>query len=165
MNLAEFSFDVTSEVNLQIVDNAVNTANKEIANRYDFRGSIAKITRENDALHLVAEDDYKIRAMTEMFRAKAAKQGIQIKFFDFSTKVDDSLGGNFKQQVPINQGISKEKGKEINIFIKDLKLKAHSQIQDNKIRVSGKSKDDLQKVMVALKGKDFGIALEFGNYR
>lgn len=163
--MAEFSFDVTSEVNLQIVDNAVNTANKEIANRYDFRGSVAKITREGDALNLVAEDDYKMRAMADMFRTKATKQGIQIKFFDFSNKIDDSLGGNLKQQVPIKQGISKEKGKEINVFVKELKLKVHSQIQDNKIRVSGKSKDDLQKTMAALKGKDFGIALEFGNYR
>ncbi|MBU0581128.1 MAG: DUF520 family protein [Candidatus Margulisbacteria bacterium] len=136
-----------------------------MANRYDFRGSIAKITREGEVLHLVAEDDYKLRAMADMFRTKATKQGIQIQFFDFSTKIDDSLGGNLKQQIPIKQGISKEKGKEINIFIKDLNLKVHSQIQDNKVRVASKSKDDLQKTMKALQGKDFGIALQFGNYR
>jgi len=163
--LAEFSFDVTSEVNLQNVDNAVNTTNKEIANRYDFRGSIAKITREAEILHFNAEDDYKLRAMADMFRAKATKQGIDLKFFDFNTKVEESLGGHLKQQIPIKQGIDKEKAKDINIFIKELKLKANSQIQDNKIRVASKSKDDLQKVIVALKGKDFGIALEFGNYR
>jgi cyclic-di-GMP-binding protein len=163
--LAEFSFDITSEADLQFVDNSINVTNKEVANRYDFKGSEAKIVRENDVLHLSAEDDYKIRAIADIFRAKATKQGIQLKFFDFTTKVEDALGSSFKQEVPIKQGVSKEKAKEINIFIKDQKLKVHSQIQDDKIRVSGKNKDDLQKTMNVLKGHDFGIAIEFGNYR
>ncbi len=163
--MAEFSFDVTSEVELQTVDNAINTTVKEISNRYDFRGSNAKIVREGTVLKLNAEDDYKLRAIADMFRAKATKQGIQLQFFDFNTKVEEALGGTLKQEVPIKQGIDKEKAKDINTFIKDLKLKATSQIQDNKIRVASKSKDDLQKVMQALRGHDFGIALQFGNYR
>jgi uncharacterized protein YajQ (UPF0234 family) len=163
--LAEFSFDVTSEVELQTVDNAINTTNKEISNRYDFRGSNAKITREGSVLHIAAEDDYKMRAIADMFRAKATKQGVSLLFFDFNTKIEQALGGAMKQEVPLKQGIDKEKAKDINLFIKDLKLKASSQIQDNKIRVASKSKDELQKVMNALREHDFGIALQFGNYR
>ena len=163
--MAEFSFDITSEVDLQLVDNALNTTSKEISNRYDFRGSNAKIVREENNILINAEDDYKLRAIADMFRAKATKQGIQLQFFDFETKQEEALGGALKQQVPIKQGIDKEKAKEINEYIRSLKLKANSQIQDNKIRVSGKNKDDLQAAMQAIRGKDFGIALQFGNYR
>lgn len=163
--MAEFSFDVTSEVDLQTVDNSINTTNKEISNRYDFRGSSAKISREALVLRINAEDDYKMRAIADMFRAKATKQGVSLLFFDFNTKMEEALGGAMKQEIPIKQGIDKEKAKDINVFIKEQKLKVNSQIQDNKIRVASKSKDDLQKAMQALRGHDFGIALQFGNYR
>ncbi|MDR2430671.1 MAG: YajQ family cyclic di-GMP-binding protein [Candidatus Margulisbacteria bacterium] len=163
--MADNSFDIVSEPDLQLVNNALNTARKEIAARYDFRGSAASIELNNLDLLFKAEDDYKIGAMLDMFKQKAIKQGVDLAFFDFGQKTEDALGGTVKQNVRIKKGIDREKAKEINQRIKDLKLKVNPQIQGEAVRVSGKNKDDLQKVIQALRGADLGLALTFTNYR
>lgn len=163
--MAEFSFDVVSELEHQLLANTLNTTRKEISTRYDFRGSTAEIVEEKDQLLFKAEDDYKVGAMIDMFSQKAIKQGLDLKFFDFGEKTEDALGGNFKKTVKIKNGITKEKAKEVNTFIKASGAKVNSQIQGEAIRVASKSKDDLQKVMQALRGADFGIALSFKNFR
>jgi len=160
----ESSFDIVSETDMQLVDNAVHATEKEIQQRYDFKGSDAKISRKEQDIEVRAEDDYKVDAINDMFRQKVIKQGVDLKFFDFGNK-QEALGGLVKENITIKKGISKEKAKEINLFIKDLKLKANSQIQGEAIRVSSKDKDILQKIMGELKANDFEIALSFTNYR
>jgi cyclic-di-GMP-binding protein len=158
------SFDIVSEIDLQIVDNALHTSLKEIQARYDFKDSKASVVRTENIIELRAEDDYKLEAMGQIFRQKAIKQGIDLKFFDFGEK-SEALGGMLKQPLTIKKGISKEKAKDINLFIKELNVKTNSQIQGDIIRVSSKDKDNLQKVIAGLRGHDFGIALSFTNYR
>lgn len=162
---SEYSFDIVSEADMQLIANTLNVTRKEIATRYDFRGSTAEIAQDDMKLNFKAEDDYKIGAMLDMFKQKAIKQGIDLKFFDFGEKVEDSLGGNVKQLVTIKKGIDKEKAKEINVFIKGLGVKANSQIQAEVIRVFSKDKDALQKVMQSVRSADFGVALSFTNFR
>jgi uncharacterized protein YajQ (UPF0234 family) len=165
--MADSSFDVVSEPDLQLINNALNTARKEIATRYDFRGSAASVELNDLDLLFKAEDDYKVGAMVDIFKQKALKQGVDLAFFDFGQKTEDALGGTIKQNVKIKKGIDREKAKEINQYIKDLKLKVNSQIQGESVRVSGKNKDDLQKVIQALRGASgsLGLALTFTNYR
>lgn len=163
--MAEFSFDVVSELEHQLLANTLNTTRKEINTRYDFRGSVAEIVEEKDQLIFKAEDDYKVGAMIDMFSQKAIKQGLDLKFFDFGAKIEDALGGTFKKVVKIKNGITKEKAKEVNAFIKSIGAKVNSQIQGEAIRVASKSKDELQKVIQSLRGADFGIAISFKNFR
>ena len=163
--MADSSFDVVSEPDMQLINNALNTTRKEIATRYDFRGSTASVELTNLDLLFKAEDDYKVGAMLDMFKQKAIKQGVDLAFFDFGQKTEDALGGTIKQNIKIKKGIDREKAKEINQYIKDLKLKVNSQIQGEAIRVSAKSKDDLQKVIQALRAANLGLALTFTNYR
>jgi len=160
----ESSFDVVSEIEMQLVDNAIHAVEKEIAQRYDFKGSQASLKRKETEIDVHAEDDYKVDAINQILQQKAIKQGIDLKFFDFGGK-QDAAGGQKKEIVTIKKGISKEKAKEINLFIKDLKLKVTSQIQGEAIRVFSKDKDILQRIITELKGKDFDLALSFTNYR
>jgi Uncharacterized protein conserved in bacteria len=158
------SFDIVSEVEMQEMDNAVNQAIKEISQRYDFKGSKAQIKLENDSLNLIAEDDYKINAMLEILKGKMIKRGLSPKCLD-AGKIEGAFGGNLKQNIEIQKGLSKEKAKEVTSHIKELKLKVQSQIMDDKVRVSGAKIDELQKVIQLLKSKDFGIDLQFINLR
>lgn len=158
------SFDIVSEVDMQEMDNAVNQTKKEITQRYDFKGSKADIVLDTESLKLIAEDDYKLGAMLDMLRGKMIKRSVPIKCLD-PGKVEPASGGNVKQLVTIQKGISKDKAKEVNSYIKDLKLKVQSQIMDDKIRITGAKKDDLQNVIQKLKEKDFGIDLQFINFR
>lgn len=160
----ESSFDIVSEVEMQLVDNAFNTTIKEIAQRYDFKGSSAELRKEGETIVVTAEDDFKIEAIDQIFQQKAIKQGVDLKFFDFGA-TENASGGQARQIITIKKGISKEKAKEINTFTKELKLKVNSQIQGEVIRVSGKDKDTLQKVMEELKSHDFELVLSFTNYR
>lgn len=160
----ESSFDVVSEIEMQLIDNTVHTVQKEILQRYDFKGSQASLERKEELIEIRAEDDFKIDAINQIFQQKAIKQGIDLKFFDFGDK-QDAAGGQKKEIVTIKKGISKEKAKEINLFIRELNLKVTSQIQGEAIRVFSKDKDLLQKVISELKGKDFDLALSFTNYR
>lgn len=159
------SFDVVSKVDLQAVDNAVNQTNREIAQRYDFKDSKAEVTWDRKAeIVISAETDHRLNAVVEMLKGKFARYGVSVRALQFG-KVEPAAGGTVRQRAEVIQGISKEKGKEIAAAIKALKLKVQAQIMEDQVRVSGKSRDDLQAVIRALKEKDFGIELQFGNYR
>ena len=158
------SFDIVSKVDMQEVDNAVNQTVKEIAQRYDFKGSKSEITQEKDTVKLLSEDDFRLKAIIDILQSKFIKRGISIKALQYG-KVENASGGRVRQVINIQQGISKEKGKEINNVIKETKLKVQSQIQDDQVRVTGKNIDDLQEIIQLLKGKDLGIELQFVNFR
>ncbi|CVK19341.1 YajQ family cyclic di-GMP-binding protein [Sporomusa sphaeroides] len=158
------SFDIVSEVDMQEMDNAVNQTTKEIGQRYDFKGSKAEIILEKDSLKLSAEDEYKLGAMLDILRTKMVKRNVPLKCLD-PGKIESAFSGTVKQTVMIQKGISKEKGKAVVSYIKEQKLKVQAQIMDDQVRVIGAKKDDLQAVIQKLKEKDFGIELQFINFR
>lgn len=160
------SFDIVSEVNLQELDNAVNQAAKEIATRFDFRGAQAEISldKPKKLITLVANSDEKVENMFSVLQSKAIKRGIDILCFD-AKKIEPKGGNLLKQDVTLKEGIDKEKAKKINVFIKNLKIKVQSAIHDEKIRVTGKSRDDLQDAIQALKAENFELPLQFENFR
>lgn len=159
-----YSFDVVSEVNMQEVDNAVNQAKKEIDQRYDFKGSKTEIELKDEEIKILSDDEYKLKAVVEILKAKLIKRGISPKALDLG-KVENASMGTARQMAKIVKGISKEKAKDIVAEIKGSKIKAQAQIMENQVRVSSKDKDDLQAVITLLKSKDFGIDLQFTNYR
>ncbi len=160
------SFDVISEVNLQEVDNAINQAQKEIFTRFDFRGSKSSINfdKTKKIIHLVGDDDFKIKAVIDIVLGKAIKRGISPKALN-TTVVTDSGAGMKKCDVTLVVGIETEKAKEIVKFIKEAKIKVQAQIQDEQVRISGKKRDDLQEAIALLRAKDFDIPLQFDNFR
>ena len=161
----ENSFDIVSEVNLQEVDNAVNQTVKEISQRFDFKGSKADVELiKEDEIKVVADDEYKLKSVIDILQSKMVRRGVSLKFLEYG-KIEPAAGGTVRQIITIKKGISKEKGKEIVNAVKNLKLKVQAQIQDDQVRVSGKERDDLQKVIQHLKQQDFGIELQFTNYR
>ncbi len=163
---SEFSFDVVSKVDYNIVDEAIAVAMKEIVNRYDFKGSNSDINFDKKAntLLLMSSDDYKIKALYDALLTKLSKRGLPLKNFE-PQKIDNALGGQAKQVIKIQQGIPQDKAKEIVKAIKEQKLKANVSIQGDTLRVTSKSKDELQNVMTLLRGGDFGITLQFDNFR
>jgi uncharacterized protein YajQ (UPF0234 family) len=158
------SFDIVSKVDMQEVDNAVNQAIKEIAQRYDFKGSKSEITQEKDAIKVLSDDDYKLKAVIDVLQTKFLKRNISIKALQYG-KVEQASGGMARQIITIQQGISKEKGKEIIAAIKESKIKVQAQIQDEQVRVTGKNRDDLQDTIQLLKGKDLDVEMQFLNFR
>mgnify|MGYP003585167855 FL=1 len=158
------SFDVVSEVDMQEVDNAVNQTVKEINQRFDFRGSKAAISLEEDKIKVIADDDYKLTSVIDILRTKAVKRGISLKNLDYG-KVEAASHGTVRQLITIKKGISKDKGKEIVAAIKESKLKLQAQIMDDQVRISGKDKDELQKAIALLRQKDFAVELQFVNLR
>jgi uncharacterized protein YajQ (UPF0234 family) len=164
---ATASFDITSPVDFQELDNALNQARKEVAQRYDFKGAKAEIdlNRTDKTLTLLADDDFKMNALWDIVQTRLVKRGVPIKNF----KVGDSepaAGGAVRKVIPIQEGIPPDAAREIVKFLKDLKLKkVQASIQADQVRVSSPSKDDLQDAMRHLREKDFGVALVFGNYR
>ena len=158
------SFDVYSTVDLQEVDNAVNQTNKEIGQRYDFKNSKSKVEIEGDGLKVLADDDFKLRSVIEILKAKMVKRNVPTKNLSFQP-VETASGGMLRQIIQIQKGIDQEKAKAIVKDIKDLKLKVQAQIMGDQVRVTGKNRDDLQAVIQALKAKDYGVELQFGNYR
>lgn len=160
-----YSFDVVSEVNMQEVDNAVNQSLKEISQRYDFKGIKSEIEIiKDEEVKIVSDDEYKLNAVIDILKGKLIKRGVSPKALEFGKVVHGSLG-SARVNAKIVNGISKEKAKEVVAAIKDSKIKVQAQILDKQVRVSGKNKDDLQEIMQVLKEKDFGIALQFTNYR
>lgn len=149
---------------MQEVDNAITMAMKEIANRFDFKGSVSRIEKEGENLKIVAEDDYKLRSVKEIFEGKLVKRQVPLKFFEYG-QTEDSLGGQKKVPVKILKGLPQEKAKEITKLIKNSGLKVQAQIQGDQIRVSAKKIDDLQAVMQQIKAANLPIALSFQNYR
>src|SRR3954471_13024550 len=145
------SFDIVSQVNSMELENAVNQANKELANRFDFKGSNAKIVLEKNEINLTAEDQFKITTLVEMVMGKLAKRSVSLKNVD-KGEPDISPLGHARQVIKIKQGIETSVAKQVTTFIRDTKLKVTTQIQDNQIRVTGKSRDDLQEVIAAVRG-------------
>jgi len=158
------SFDIVSKVDMQEVDNAVNQAIKEIGQRYDFKGSKSEISQEKDAIKVLADDDYKLKAVIDVLQSKFLKRNISIKSLKYG-KVEPASGGMVRQMIDVQQGISKEKGKEIIAAIKESKIKVQAQIQDDQVRVTGKNRDDLQACIQLLKGKDLEVEMQFTNFR
>lgn len=158
------SFDIVSKVDLQEVDNAINQALKEIAQRYDFKGTTNELELEKDGLRILAADDYKLQAIKDILVGKLVRRNVSPKCLDYG-KEEPASGGAVRVRASIVQGISKEKGKEIVKLIKETRLKVQAQIMEDQVRVTGKKIDDLQGVIQALKGKDVGIELQFENMR
>ena len=165
--MAQASFDVTSTVDLQEVDNAVNQARKEIAQRYDFKGSKSSIdfNRGESKIDLTADDNFKMEAVWEILQTRMVRRGVPVKNLKAS-ETEPIAGGLVKRTVTLQQGIPIEASREIVKFLKDQKLKkVQAAIQGDQLRVSSPSKDDLQVAIRMLKAQDFGIELQFGNYR
>ncbi|HTY20894.1 MAG TPA: YajQ family cyclic di-GMP-binding protein [Geobacteraceae bacterium] len=159
------SFDIVSKVDMQEVDNAVNQTVKEITQRYDFKGSKSQVILEKESIKVLADDDFRLKSIIDILQSKCIKRGISLKVLQYG-KAESASGGMVRQLITIQQGISKEKGKEINAIIKETKLKVQSQIQEDQVRVTGKNIDDLQEVIQLLKGKeDLGVELQFINFR
>jgi len=161
------SFDVTSTIDFQEVDNALNQARKEVAQRYDFKGSKADIalSEKDKTLTLTADDEMKMNALWEIVQTRLVRRGVPIKNFK-APDSEPAAGGTVRRVIPVQQGIPIEAAREIVKFIKDKKLrKVQAAIQADQVRVSSPSKDELQAAMRALREHDFGIALQFGNYR
>jgi len=162
-----FSFDVTSTIDLQEVDNAVNQAKKEIAQRYDFKGSIATIDLDQKAgtLTLTAEDAFKLGAVWEVVQTRLVRRNVPVK--NMKPGDPEAAGaGTMKQVITLQQGIPSDAAREIVKYLKDQKMKkVQASIQGDQLRLASASKDDLQEAMAALRAHDFGVALQFGNYR
>src|SRR5215510_3345181 len=157
------SFDIVSNVNSMEIENAVNQAKKELANRFDFKNTKAEITLEKNEIKLSAEDQFKIKALVEIVIGKLAKRSISLKSVD-KGQPDISPLGHSRQIIKIKQGIETPVAKQITGFIRDAKFKVTTQIQGEEIRVTSKSKDELQTVIAALRTKDFPVALSFVNF-
>lgn len=160
----ENSFDIVSKTDYAEVNNALNQTTKEISQRFDFKGSKATVELQDKDLMLSAEDETKLRNMNDILQGKLVKRGISLKALDYQ-KIEPAAGGTVRQLVKVQQGIPIEKAKEVVKFIKDSKLKVQASIQGETVRVSGKDRDTLQDVIGKLKAKDFGIDMQFDNYR
>lgn len=161
-----YSFDVTSNIEMPEVDNAVNQARKEIAQRFDFKGSSAAIDLDAKAntLTLTAEDNFKLESVWDVLQTRLIKRGVPVK----NLKREESQpasGSTVKQVITLQQGIPSDAAKDIVKHLKESKKKVQAQIQADQVRVTSGSKDELQDAMQALRAKDFGVALQFGNYR
>lgn len=158
------SFDIVSKVNSMEVENAVNQAQKELLTRFDFKGSGAEIALEKHEIKLKAMDSFKIRALEEIVVAKLAKRGISMKSIDRGDAEISPLG-HARQVIKIKQGIDGPTAKQISLFIRESKIKVTAAIQGDELRVSGKSRDDLQEAIAAVRGHDFPVAVSFVNFR
>lgn len=162
------SFDVSSEMDWQELDNAVNQATKELSQRYDFKGvkSEIKLDQKAKTLTLWCSEEGKLEALNDIFQNKLIKRGISLLSLDYK-EIEPAFGGSVRQNVIVQAGVSKEKGKEIIAAIKDSKLKVQAQIQDEQVRVTGKNRDDLQSAIALLKSKQdsLKVPMQFGNFR
>ncbi len=162
---SENSFDIVSKVDAQEVLNAVEQASKEIRTRFDLKDSKSEIKLEGEeAIQLASSDEYKLKAVTEILQQKLAKRGVSLKALTYG-KVEPAAGSSVRQKITLQQGIPIEKSKDIVKLIKDSKSKAQATIQADMVRVSSKDRDTLQDMIALLKKKDFGIDLQFTNYR
>jgi uncharacterized protein YajQ (UPF0234 family) len=158
------SFDIVSEVSPMEIENAVNQAKKELANRFDFKGAKAEIMLEKNEIKLSAQDQFKLTALHEIVIGKLAKRQVSLKNVE-SVTPDVSPLGHARQVIKIKQGIEQPVAKQIAGFIRETKLKVTTQIQGDAVRVTGKDKDDLQSVIAAVRGHDFPVAVGFQNFR
>jgi cyclic-di-GMP-binding protein len=158
------SFDIVSQVSPMELDNAINQAKKELANRFDFKGSNAEIVLEKNEIKLSAENQFKIQALAEIVMGKLAKRNISLKNIE-RAEPDISPLGHARQIIKIKQGLETAIAKEVTGFIRDGKFKVTTQIQGQEVRVTGKSRDELQTVIAAVRAHDFPVALQFQNFR
>lgn len=158
------SFDIVSQIDMQEIDNAVNQARKEIATRYDFRGSKSQINWDKAKIDLIADDDFKMRSLIDIIKEKAVRRSIDPRALDLG-KIDDTAGGLKKCEIKLKQGVPVETAREMVKAIKDSKLKVQAQIQEDQVRVSGKKRDDLQEAIALIRTKGYDLPLQFINFR
>src|SRR5437867_12153800 len=158
------SFDIVSQVDRAEVMNAINQTMKEVHQRFDFKGSRANVALEEKELVLTAEDETKLRNMNDILQQKFMRRSVPLKALSYGN-VEPAADGTVRQRVQIQQGIPQQKAKDIVKFIKDSKAKVQASIQGDTVRVSGRDRDTLQQVMAGLKARDFGINMQFTNYR
>jgi cyclic-di-GMP-binding protein len=160
------SFDIVSEVNMQEVDNAINQARKEIAQRYDFKGSKSSIelNQKEKNITIISDDDFKLKSVVDILQTKMIKRSIPIKALDYGV-VEPAAGSTVRQIITLRVGIAKDDAKLIVKMIKDTKLKVQAQIMEDQVRVTGKNKDDLQAVIKMVREADVKFAMQFVNYR
>jgi uncharacterized protein YajQ (UPF0234 family) len=158
------SFDVVSQVDMQEIDNALNQARKEVAQRYDFKGGDTEIEHEGTEIRITSSDEYKVKAVVEVLQGKAAKRQIPLKAFVYG-KIEAAAGGRAKQVVTVQQGIAIDKARQVVKVLKDAKLKVQAQIQGDQVRVTGKVRDELQRAIALLKQQDLDLPLQFINFR
>jgi cyclic-di-GMP-binding protein len=162
--MSEFSFDIVSKVDRQSLADAVNQAQREIATRFDFKNSKSSIELADLEITIVADDDMKLRNVTDILQSKCVKRGVSLKALKYG-KAETASGGTLRQTVTCAQGIEKDQAKKITEAIKNAKLKVSTQIQDDQVRVSSKSKDDLQKAIALVKAMPLDFPVQFVNYR
>lgn len=160
----ENSFDIVSKTNYAEVDNSINQTRKELSQRFDFKGSKALVSLHDKEVIISAEDDTRLKNMNDILQSKLVRRGVSLKALQYEPK-EPAAGGTVRQIIKIQQGIPQDKAKEIVKYIKTLKLKVQAAIQGESVRVTGKNRDDLQELMQELKKKDFGIDMQFDNYR
>ncbi len=159
------SFDITSTVDAQEVKNAVEQTTKELGQRFDFKGSRANVEFDDkEGLRVEADDDYKLTAVLDILKSKCVKRGVSLKAL-IHGKIEPALGGAVRQRITIQNGIADDKAKAIAKSVRENKFKAQAQIQGDVVRVQSKSRDELQAVIAFLKAQDFGIDMQFVNYR
>ncbi len=162
--MPENTFDIVSKIDLQEVSNAVQQALKEIHQRFDLKDSKSDIAMDKDGLTLASADEYKLKAVTDVLQAKLVKRGVPLKGLSYGA-IEPAAGSTVRQKVTMQQGIPIEKAREIVKTIKDSKKKVQASIQGDLVRVSGKDRDTLQEIIALLRSKDFGIDMQFTNYR
>ncbi len=164
--MADHSFDITSKIDAQEVDNSINQAKKELTNRYDLKNSNSDIefNSTDNKITLTSSDDYKIKAVLEILKLKLVKRDISLKALEYK-EIQKAMGGSARQEINVQQGIPTEKSKQIVKDIKSAKIKVQTQIQGDQIRVSGKKIDDLQSVIQLIKQNDYNIHIQFINMR
>ena len=160
----DFSFDIVSKTEMQEVANAVQQAQKELAQRFDFKGSQSSIEYTAEELILVSDDEGKLRSVKDILESKLVKRKVSLKALDYAA-VENAAMGTVRQRAKIVQGIEVEKAKAIVKAIKDAKIKVQASIQSDQVRVVGRSKDDLQRAMSLVRENDYGIPVQFTNYR
>jgi uncharacterized protein YajQ (UPF0234 family) len=162
--MAESSFDVVSSVDLQEVKNAIAQATKELDTRYDLKGTGSSVELQGEGLLLTSSDEFKLKAVRDVLEGRLVKRNVPLKALTYE-KTEQALGGTVRQKVSLQKGIPTEKAREIVKAIKEAKIKVQASIQGDQVRVSGKNRDDLQSIIQFLKGRDFGIDMQFTNYR
>ena len=158
------SFDIVSQINRAEIVNALDQTMKEVRQRFDFKGSAAEVRLEENELILTAEDETKLRNMNDILQQKLVRRGVPLKGLSYG-KAEPAAGGTLRQRVAVQQGIPTDKAKEIVKFIKDSKAKVQAAIQGDVVRVSGRDRDTLQDIIAKLKERDFGINMQYTNYR
>jgi uncharacterized protein YajQ (UPF0234 family) len=161
---AENSFDIVCKVDMQEVTNAIDQTRREVDTRYDLKGSKNEVALDKTDIVVSSVDDMKLKAVVDILQSKLHKRGVPLKALTYG-EVQDAAGGAKRQRITLQQGIPIEKAKEIVRMVKDSKVKVQASIQEDKVRVSGKNRDDLQKIIAMVREKDLGIAVSFDNYR